>query len=89
MDARCSKAATSLGFKAQGLAVSFEQLSQLQVPVIVYLQLAGKTHFTVILRTSKDFVLLGDPSWGNRLLTKTRFLTFLVNSIPSCGQGRS
>ncbi len=32
----------SLGFKAQGLAVSFEQLSQLQVPVIAYLHLEGK-----------------------------------------------
>jgi predicted double-glycine peptidase len=63
----------SLGFKAQGLAVSFEQLSQLQVPVIAYLRLAGKTHFTVLLGTSKDFVWLGDPFWGNHLLSKTHF----------------
>ncbi len=46
----------SLGFRAQGLAVSFEQLIHLQVPVIAYLRLAGKTHFTVLLGTSKDFV---------------------------------
>lgn len=64
----------SFGFKARGLAVSFEQLSQLQVPVIAYLRLAGKTHFTVLLGTSKDFVWLGDPSWGNRLLSKAHFL---------------
>ena len=64
----------SLGFRAQGLAVSFEQLSQLQVPVIAYLRLAGKTHFTVLLGASKDFVWLGDPSWGNRLLSKAHFL---------------
>lgn len=64
----------SLGFKAQGLAVSFEQLAQLQVPVIAYLRLEGKTHFTILLGASEDFVWLGDPSWGNRLLSKPHFL---------------
>lgn len=77
----------SFGFQAQGLAVSFEQLSQLQVPVIAYLRLEGKTHFTVLLGTSKDFVWLGDPSWGNRLLTKQRFLT-LWQTQPHATDGK-
>jgi predicted double-glycine peptidase len=76
----------SLGFKAQGLAVSFEQLSQLQVPVIAYLRLEGKTHFTVLLGTSEDFVWLGDPSWGNRLLSKAHFLTLWQTPIFSYGR---
>ena len=76
----------SLGFKAQGLAVSFEQLNQLQVPVIAYLRLDGNTHFTVLLGTSDDFVWLGDPSWGNRLLSKAHFLTlWQTPSFPTGG----
>ena len=78
----------SLGFKAQGLAVSFEQLRSLQVPVIAYLQLDGKTHFTALLGTSKDFVWLGDPSWGNRLLTKQRFLTLWQTQTNAIEEGK-
>lgn len=82
-----AKVLPSLGFKAQGLAVSFEQLRSLQVPVIAYLRLEDKTHFTVLLGTSKDFVWLGDPAWGNRLLSKTRFLT-LWHTQPHSTEGK-
>jgi predicted double-glycine peptidase len=82
-----AKVLPSLGFKAQGLAVSFEQLSQLQVPVIAYLHLEGKTHFTLLLSTSEDFVWLGDPFWGNHLLSKTHFLTlWKTQSSPTEGK---
>lgn len=62
------------GFVAEGIALSFEQLVQLQIPVIAYLKPERGDHFTVIRGVSPSHVWLGDPSWGNRVLTKARFL---------------
>lgn len=66
--------ATQYGFKAAGLALSFQDLKQLKIPAIAYLKYRGDDHFTVIRGIRVDGVVnLGDPSWGNRQLTEHQF----------------
>ncbi len=62
------------GFKAGGIALSYEQFSKLTVPVPVYLQNLGEDHFSVLRGISATHVQLADPSWGNRIFSKVQFL---------------
>lgn len=62
------------GFKAGGVALSYEQLAKLTVPVVVYLQHRGQDHFSVLRGISATHVQLADPSWGNRIFSKPQFL---------------
>lgn len=62
-----------LGFKGMGLATSWEQLTALKIPVIVYVRQRKEDHFTVISGISEDKVKLSDPSLGNRTLTRGQF----------------
>ncbi|WP_374804591.1 C39 family peptidase [Paracoccus zhouxuedongae] len=66
--------APSYGVKAGGLMLSFDDLKQLQVPAIAYVQYRGEDHFTVIRGIRRDGVVhVADPSWGNRQLTAHQF----------------
>ena len=63
------------GLKGIGIALNFEQLRQLKVPAIAYLKYRDDDHFSVVRGIAADgSVILGDPSWGNRRLTKHQFL---------------
>lgn len=64
----------SLGFRAEGYAVSFEQLQQLRAPVIVYLRYRNNDHFSVLYGIDCETVLLADPSLGHVSLSRTQFL---------------
>lgn len=64
----------SLGFRAEGYAVSFEQLLQLRAPVIVYLRYRNNDHFSVLYGIDRDTVLLADPSLGHVSLSRAQFL---------------
>jgi predicted double-glycine peptidase len=61
------------GFKAGGVALGYEQLAKLTVPVVVYLQVKGNDHFSVLRGISPTHVQLADPSMGNRIFTKAQF----------------
>ncbi len=68
--------APSFGVKAGGIMLSFDDLKQLQIPAIAYVQYRGQDHFTVIRGIRRDGVAhLADPSWGNRQLTAHQFRT--------------
>ena len=54
-----------LGFEAKGYALSFEQLAQLKIPVIVYLKYRKDDHFSVLRGIDGNTVLLADPSLGH------------------------
>lgn len=69
-----ARVASRYGFKAGGVALSYEQLSKLTVPVVVYLRVKGNDHFSVLRGISPTHVQLGDPSLGNRMFTKVQFL---------------
>ncbi len=62
------------GFKAQGFAASYAQLSRLKMPVVVYLKHRKDDHFAVLRGISKDTVWLADPSLGNRTYSREQFL---------------
>nr|WP_233171150.1 C39 family peptidase [Herbaspirillum sp. ASV7] len=62
------------GYKAQGFSSGWEQLSQLQIPVVVYLKYRKEDHFSVIRGIDSSSVWLADPSFGNRIFSKEEFL---------------
>jgi predicted double-glycine peptidase len=64
------------GLRAAGFALNFAQLRQLARPVLLYLKVRGQDHFSVLRGIdASGAVWLADPSWGNRLLTRTQFET--------------
>ena len=68
------QAVKKYGFKGVGLSVSFEKLTSIKIPAIVYLRYRGDDHFSVIRGISKSgIVWLGDPSWGNRKFSEHQF----------------
>lgn len=69
-----AEVAPSYGVRAGGIMLSFDDLKQLQVPAIAYVQYRGDDHFTVIRGIRRDGVVhVADPSWGNRQLTAHQF----------------
>ncbi|WP_439101230.1 C39 family peptidase [Congregibacter sp.] len=80
--------ARSRDYSALGVAVAFEDLKRLALPVIVALNIEGRGHFSVLRRVDGDErVFLADPSWGNRQLGKRAFLTSFAGQ-GSDSQGR-
>ena len=66
--------APSYGVRAGGLMLSFDDLKQLKIPAIAYVQYRGDDHFTVIRGIRSDGVVqVADPSWGKRQLTAHQF----------------
>lgn len=68
------KALPQFGFKAQGYAATFEQLTKLKMPVVVYLKHRKDDHFSVLRGINENTVWLADPSLGNRTYSKAQFL---------------
>jgi len=60
------RALPQFGFKAQGFAASYEQLTKLKTPVVVYLKHRKDDHFSVLRGIDANTVWLADPSLGNR-----------------------
>jgi len=69
-----ARALTAFGFKAQGFAASWEQLTLLRMPVVVYLKHRKNDHFSVLRGIDEKTVWLADPSLGNRTYSKKQFL---------------
>lgn len=64
----------ALGFRGEGFALSFAQLSTLRAPVIVYLRYRSNDHFSVLRGIDGETVLLADPSLGHISLQRDAFL---------------
>ena len=62
------------GFRAQGFAANWEQLTRLKIPVVLYVKNRKEDHFTVLRGISADTVWLADPSLGNRTYSREQFL---------------
>ena len=77
------------GFKAVGVAISFDQLSRLKIPAVVHLRLRDQEHFSVVRGVGKGLVWLADPSWGNRRLSQARFLAMWETREPESPKGRA
>lgn len=70
-----AKALPKFGFRAQGFAASWDQLTRLKTPVIVYVKHRKNDHFSVLRGINQDAVWLADPSLGNRTYSRHQFLT--------------
>lgn len=68
------RALPPFGFRAVGYAVSFTQLTQLKMPVVVYLRHRKDDHFSVLRGIDNNTVWLADPSLGNRTYSRAQFL---------------
>ena len=68
------KALPQFGFRAQGYAASFDQLTKLKAPVILYLKYRNNEHFSLLRGINEHTVWLADPSLGNRTYSKAQFL---------------
>lgn len=68
------KALPQFGFKAQGYAATYEQLTKLKAPVVVYLKHRKDDHFSVLRGIDANTVWLADPSLGNRTYSREQFL---------------
>jgi predicted double-glycine peptidase len=69
-----TRALPLFGFKAEGFAANWDQLTRLKIPVIVYLKHRKNDHFSVLRGINKDTVFLADPSMGNRTYSRHQFL---------------
>jgi uncharacterized protein len=69
-----AEALPKFGFRAQGFAASWTQLTKLRIPVIVYVRYRDQEHFSVLRGISNDTVWLADPSMGNRTFSRDQFL---------------
>ncbi|MAH81082.1 MAG: peptidase C39 [Rickettsiales bacterium] len=65
--------AEAKGFFATGVAVSFDTLLKLKIPVIIHLRTKYTDHFTVLTGIHNNFFELADPSWGNVFITHHKF----------------
>lgn len=61
------------GFTVKGIATNYDTLRKLKIPAIVYLNHKRSDHFSVIKSINETHIVLADPSWGNRTLTKSQF----------------
>lgn len=64
----------AFGFRAVGYAASYEQLTRLRIPVIVYLRHRRDSHFAVLRGAGTDVVVLADPSQGNVTMSRSQFM---------------
>jgi len=64
-----------LGFRSVAVAIHYEQLATLEMPVIVYLKLRDTGHFSVLRGIHASTVWLADPSLGNRTYGREQFLS--------------
>lgn len=64
----------AFGFRGVGYAVSYDQLTQLRMPVIVHLQHRLDDHFAVLRGINAETVWLADPGLGNTTYSREQFL---------------
>lgn len=62
-----------VGLAGEGYQVDFEALRHLKVPGIVLLNIRGYNHFVVIRKAGPDYIQVGDPALGNRVMSQRDF----------------
>jgi ATP-binding cassette subfamily B protein len=69
-----ARAAEKLGLSARGVKGPYEALSQLPLPAIAHTKNAeGLGHFVVLHKVKKDTVIVGDPGFGIKKLSRKEF----------------
>lgn len=76
------KYVTQVGLQGAGYAeLSLQDLHEFGVPAIVPVNLAGFHHFVVFRDIAGDRVVISDPAWGNKTLSKAEFETAWQGNI--------
>lgn len=70
-----------IGFQAEGVQASLEQLAVAEVPAIALIKENGYMHFVVIKGVRRGRVVIGDPAMGTRVLERAEFERFWTNGI--------
>lgn len=76
------------GFFGVGYAISFDQLINIKIPVIVHTRNRGIEHFSVLKGIDKDVIMIADPSLGNRTYSKAEFLKIWGYENDGISKGR-
>jgi uncharacterized protein len=63
----------AIGMQAEGYSVPYDSLSSMKVPGIALLNLKGYKHFVVIRKADAEYVHVGDPALGNRVIRRRDF----------------
>ena len=69
------------GYRADGFVTTTDQLATAGLPAIVLVRDNGYNHFVVLKGVKGGRVLLGDPSRGTRVVSKTAFETLWANRL--------
>ena len=69
------------GFESDGFELPLETLAEARVPAIVLITDNGYNHFVIVKGLREGRVLIGDPSAGNRLLSRERFDAVWKNRV--------
>jgi len=65
--------ARAIGMTGDGYSVAFEALRDLRIPSIALLNMRGYKHFVVVRKVEGNFVHVGDPALGNRIMPRPKF----------------
>lgn len=65
--------AQAIGMRGEGYAVPFASLADMKVPGITLLNMNGYKHFVVLRKVEGDYVHVGDPALGNRIMKRPDF----------------
>lgn len=70
--------AEAYGLKSLGVALTIDKLQFLRQPAILALKTSERAHFSLLRGVGESgSVLLADPSWGNRWLSRAEFATYV------------
>lgn len=68
------KTAEDIGFMARGVRARSKDLTrELKLPIIAHLINDNFTHYVVILRIKKDYLIIFDPAFGLKLIKRSEF----------------
>lgn len=65
--------AATLGLRARGYRLDARRLESVKVPTIVLLDIRGYKHFVLLLRSSSDWVYIGDSVLGHKKMRLEEF----------------
>lgn len=63
----------SIGMQAEGYRVTYEQMQELNLPIIALINIKGYKHFVILRKVFPDHVAVGDPALGNRVMKRKDF----------------
>lgn len=76
------KAAEKIGFRAQGVKLSFSQIASLDLPCILYW---NQSHFVVLYKVKRNKILVADPLLGIINYTEKEFCEKWIHKTTDCG----